>query len=248
MNPRNESSRSREIERMDRPDAPEDRLFRTLGQFEIINRVFTRNRGAMETFILSAMRRAPGRRYRLADLGSGGCDLPRWLIRRCRREGLHLRVRAIELDPRIRRFASAANAEYPEIEVVAADALDADAWGRPDFIFANHLLHHLEDDVIVRMLGLLETSGARYILSDIQRSRWAAVPYAVLVGLLFHGGFLLEDGLASIRRGFHRHELMGYLARARLEGKVRLLKRFPFRWLLVGGPDGGRVAREDHPA
>lgn len=231
--------RSRAPERMDRADAPEDRLFRTLDQFAAINRWFTRARGALETFVLRALRQAPDRARRLADLGAGGCDLARWLVDRCRREGLRLTVRAIERDPRIRRYAAAANAGYPEIELVAADALDDAAWGAPDFVFANHLLHHLDDDAIVALLRRLDASGARYVLSDIVRSRWAAAPYAAIVGIGFRGGFLLEDGLISIRRGFRRAELLDYLARAGVRGDVRLLRRFPFRWFIVGGPASG---------
>lgn len=228
--------RSRAIERMDRADAPEGPLFRTLDQFGAINRWFTRARGALDTFVLRVLRRAPERSYRLADLGAGGCDLARWLVDRCRRGGLRLTVRAIERDPRIRRYAADANAGYPEIELVAADALDAGAWGAPDFIFANHLLHHLDDEQIVILLRRLKASGARYVLSDIVRSRWAAAPYAAIVGLGFRGGFLLDDGLISIRRGFRRPELLDYLARAGVRNDVHLLRRFPFRWLLVGGP------------
>ncbi len=235
MRSRDWSRRSAEIERMDRADAPEDRLFRTLRQFESVNRFFTRAFGALETFVLRAMRREPGRAWRLADLGAGGCDLDRRLLRRCRREGLRLTVRAIEPDSRIRRYAATANEGFPEIELVAADALDTEAWGAPDFVFANHLLHHLPDEKIVGLLRRLDASGARYVLDDIVRTRWAVAPYAVTVSLFFHGGFLLEDGLISIRRAFSRRELEDYIASAGLPGKVRLLRRFPFRWLLVGG-------------
>lgn len=229
--------RSAEIERMDRPDAPESELFHTLRQFERINRWFTRSRGALATFVLRPMRRARDRRWTLADLGAGGCDLARWLVRRCRREGLRLTVRAIERDARVRRYAESANAGYPEIELVAADALDAAAWGRPDFVFANHLLHHLPDEQIVELIRRLAASGARYVLNDIVRTRWAVAPYVAVVAPFFPGSFLLEDGCISIRRAFTRDDWRRYFEAAGVGGRVRLLRRFPFRWLAVGGPD-----------
>lgn len=229
--------RSTEIERMDRPDAPESELFHTLRQFERVNRWFTRSRGALEKFVLRPMRRAPDRRWTLADLGAGGCDLPRWLVQRCRREGLRLTVRAIERDPRVRRYAESANAGFPEIELIAADALDADAWGCPDFVFANHLLHHLADEQIVELLRRLDESGARYVLNDIVRTRWAVAPYVAVVAPFFPDSFLLEDGCISIRRAFTRDDWRRYIEAAGIGGRVRLFRRFPFRWIAVGGPD-----------
>ncbi len=237
MRERAATSREHLVERMDRPDAPEDRLFRTLDQFGVVNRFFTRYRDVLARTVLRDMRRAPDRDWRLADLGAGGCDIPRWLVRCCRREGLRLTVAAVERDPRILRYAAAANQGYPEIELVAADALDPAAWGRPDFIFANHLLHHLPDEACVELLRRIEAQApARYVLSDIARSRWAAAPYALIVGAFFRGGFLLEDGLASIRRGFTRADLHLLIARAGLRDEPRLQYRFPFRWIIVGAP------------
>jgi 2-polyprenyl-3-methyl-5-hydroxy-6-metoxy-1,4-benzoquinol methylase len=225
--------RSVAIERMESADAPEDRVFRTLDQFRIVNRLFARHPTALSRTVLRAMRRDPAREYRLTDLGAGGCDIDRWLVRRCRGAGLRLRVRAIERDPRIRRYAAAANAGYPEIEVVAADALDAAAWGAPDFVFANHLLHHLSDEAVVELLRRLDASGARYILSDLVRSRGAVLLYALFAGIFFRGGFLCEDGLISIRRGFTRAELNALIARAGLRRRPLLRRRFPFRWHIV---------------
>jgi 2-polyprenyl-3-methyl-5-hydroxy-6-metoxy-1,4-benzoquinol methylase len=221
---------------MDRPDAPEALLFRTLDQFRVINPLFTRCRSTLSRTVLRAMRRAPGRAYRLADLGAGGCDIDRWLIRRCRRAGLRLTIRAIERDPRIRRYAAAANAGFPEIELVAADALDDAAWGAPDFVFANHLLHHLADDDIVTLLRRLADSGAGFALSDIARSRWAPPLFAMAVAPFFRGSFVLEDGLTSIRRGFTRADLRELTARAGLADAVRIRARFPFRQVIEGGP------------
>ncbi len=237
------SSRCTRLERMDDANAPEDLLFRTLQQFATINRLFTRAPAALETFVLRTMQRNPMRSYRLVDLGAGGCDLARWLIRRCRHRGLQLTVRALESDPRIRRYAATANTGFPEIELVAADALDAQSWDAPDFAFANHLLHHLPDERIVELLRRLDASGARFVLCDIVRSRWAVAAYRLAIPLFFRKSFLLEDGLLSIRRAFIRRDLEEYIARAGLDGKVRLFRRFPFRWLLVGGGEPAKKER-----
>ena len=108
------SSRAEIIEEMDRPDSPQDRLYRTLAQFQLVNRIFSRYRSVLTRSVLQDMAMDGSRTYRLADLGAGGCDIARWLIGRCRERGLRLAISAVEHDPRVARYARAANAGYSE--------------------------------------------------------------------------------------------------------------------------------------
>ncbi len=222
-------------EYMDMPDCSEERLFRTLDQFRVTNRLFTRYRYILTRGVIKQMRRDPARSYRLADLGAGGCDIARWLIRRCRSEGLRLGINAIENDPRILRYAAAANRGFPEIELVQADALDFCSRSSPDFVFANHLLHHLPDDACIELLGRLARMPLiRYMLSDIVRSRTAASAFKVLAGPLFRDSFVCEDGLISIRRGFTPRELDLLIRRSRPACNPKLRFMPPARFLIEG--------------
>ena len=120
------SKRADLVEEMDRLDSSQDRLRRTLTQFQLVNRIFSRYRSVLTRSVLRDMAKDGSRSYRLADLGAGGCDIARWLIRRCRERGLRLAISAVEHDPRVARHARAANAGYPEIQVVEGNALDGE--------------------------------------------------------------------------------------------------------------------------
>ncbi len=228
--------RGMQAECMDRSDCPEPELYRTLARFRMLNRLVTRYPRILTGGVLRIMRREPDREYRLADLGAGGCDIARWLIRRSRREQLRLKILAIERDPRIVRYALRANRKFPEIELVRGDAMDPETWNRPDFVFANHLLHHLPDAACINLLQRLEQAGIHhYILSDILRSRRAALGYGLLVAPFSQGSFLLKDGLVSIRRGFIRAELGDLIRQADLARPPRVRTLFPARFVLEKG-------------
>ncbi len=221
-------------ERMDRADCPPDRLLKTVAQFRVVNRLFSRYRHILTENVIQPMRRHPERRYRLADIGAGGCDIDRWLVGQCRKENLRLEIVAVDCDPRLIRYARELNAGFPEIVGVQADALDADAWREPDFVFANHLLHHLSDEVCVAFLRRLDSLDLLgYAIGDIARSRRAAIAYAAIVAPFSHGSFLLADGLTSIRRGFTRGELQELVEQADLQRPPRIEFLFPSRCLLV---------------
>ncbi len=217
---------------MDCPEAPEDLLFRTLDHFRFSNLWFARYRTILSRALLPRLRAEREREHRVADLGAGGGDIARWLAVRCRRERLRVRIFAVERDPRILRYAREANAGFPEIELVEADALNPAAWGEPDFVFANHLLHHLADEAVVELLRRLDTVRAAYALSDIERSGAAIAPYAVMAGLFFRSSFVLEDGLISIRRSFTKKELLHLIAEAALRRPPRVRRLLPFRLVL----------------
>lgn len=225
------------VEEMDRPDGPEDRLFRTLRQFESLNRLVSRHRHLLARHVLAGLARTPGETRRLADLGAGGCDIARWLVRRARRMGVRLEIIAIERDERIVRYARTANAGYTEIRLVQADIFDTAAWGAPDYAFANHLLHHLPDPQCVELLRRLDAHvRCGYVVSDLERSAAALRAFRLFVAPWFPGGFVAADGAASIRRGFTVPELQALVARATPAHPVRIQRLFPARLALIGGP------------
>ncbi len=222
-------------ENMDRADCPENRLFRTLDQFRISNPLLTRYRHLLTTEVIRPMQRNPRRRRHLIDLGAGGCDIARWLVRKCRKKGLHLKVTALERDPRILRYAEAANREFPEIELVQTDIMEFTDWGNADFVFANHLLHHLTDRACIELLNRLNlVAPGRYILSDIVRDRACASVFGLLSSP-FRSGFFHEDGLISIRRGFTRDELVRIIKSAGCNPEPRVRILFPARFAIIGG-------------
>jgi len=230
------SCRAELVEEMDKPDCDQTVLYATLRRFEMTNLIFTRYRTLLRRHILSEMQLQPDRVYRLTDLGAGGCDVARWLIRVCRRKNLKIAVRAIEQDQRTIRYARLANAGYPEIEVIEADACNPDCWGEPDFLFAQHLLHHLPDAVCVQLLKALDDAAPRrYVISDILRSRAAYYAFKNLARVFAGGTFIAADGSISIRRGFVENEIRALIKHADLRNQVSVYSLSPYRLAVVGG-------------
>ena len=228
------SRRAELVEEMDRPDCDPGKLDKTLRRFATTNRLFTRYRTLLQRHILSDMRRDPGKAYRLTDLGAGSCDIARWLVRVCRREGLALSIRAIERDPRIARHARQANAEYPEIEIIEANACDPACWGTPDYLFAQHLLHHLPGEACVQIFQAIDKVPLRqFVISDLLRSRAAYHAYRLGVRYWSQGTFLREDGSASIRRGFREPDLRQMLDDAGMKGQIEIHSLIPGRLAII---------------
>jgi 2-polyprenyl-3-methyl-5-hydroxy-6-metoxy-1,4-benzoquinol methylase len=230
------SKRAELVEKMDKPDCDQAVLFATLSRFEQTNRLFTRYRTVLQRHLLSDLRRQPEREYRLTDLGAGGCDIARWLVRVCRSENLHLTIRAIDQDPRVVQFARLANAGYPEIEVVQADACDPACWGKPDYLFAQHLLHHLPDAACIQLLRTLDQANLRrFVLSDLTRSRLAYHAFRIAALPLGAGTWIVEDGSASILRGFREQEIREMIKQAALKRPASIYRLWPSRLVVVGG-------------
>lgn len=223
-------------EAMDRPDCSERKLHRTLGQFRYLNRAVSRYRSLLKRWIVSDMRRDPSRPYHLLDLGAGACDIPVWLLRTCRRAGLRLTVTALDSDPRTLAWARARHHGIPGLRVVRGSAADLPGPGEVDYVFANHLLHHLADADICRLLRDIAAVARRgYLVSDLVRSRSSYVWFSLLARPFLLGSFAYADGRISIRKGFTPEELQRLVHRAGLEDGARLMPCFPGRLVLVGG-------------
>lgn len=219
---------------MDDPACDERLLFRTLAQFEIMNRLVSRYRTILTRHVLRDMMRDPGREYRLLDLGAGGCDIARWLLGAAARRGLQLTVVALDGDARTIAFARSHAGSSPGLELHHADLLDMPSFGPVDYIFSNHVLHHLPDDLLPKVIALMDRTATRcWIASDLLRSRLSYVAFHALTPF-FRDSFTIEDGKRSIRRGFRPDELLAHARAARPRATVLVERLFPGRILVSG--------------
>ncbi len=206
------SRRAERTERMDAPDCDAGQLLRTIQQFVVVNRLFSRYRFLLRRYVLADMLQAPSRTYHLVDLGAGGCDIPRWLIQQARQLGLHLTITALEYDARIARYARQACRDYPEIAIREMDIRATPPIQGADYIFANHLLHHLSDQECIALFRHIDQATPRAVLlSDLLRSAWSYYGYLLATPLFFRNSFVVPDGLASICRGFTPDDIQDLL-------------------------------------
>lgn len=192
-------------ELMDDPECDEHQLYRTLDQFRIVNRLFSRYRTLLSHTVLRDMH--PDREYHLMDIGAGGCDIPVWLLGKARSRGLSLRITALDSDPRITRFAQARHGAVQGLHIVNDTGENLAQYTPVDYVFANHVLHHLDTDTIKTFIETSTRLADRgVVFSDLKRSRWSYCVFSV-AARVFRNSFTRTDGLLSIRRSFRPAEL-----------------------------------------
>lgn len=215
-------------ERMDDPQADPARLRRTVGDFALLNRLFSSFMPLFRRHLLPTLLSDPDRVWTVLDVGSGGADLDRALVRLARRRGLRLRITALDADPRMTPWARELCADYPEITPVTGSVFDLDQLGDFDLIVSNHTLHHLTYPQVRRAVDLCRRHARHgLLLNDLRRSWWAYLGYTFFTGLFLRRSFVFTDGRLSIRRGFTVAELERELAG--LEAPVRIGRAAPAR-------------------
>jgi len=219
---------------MDDPGCDKRLLLRTVDQFQWINKMVGRYRSILSRFVLADMMRDKHRPYHFMDLGAGGCDISAWLLGQAEKRGLHLHVTAIDGDKRIVEHARRKYRNLHGLDIQHADLSNLKKYGPTDYMFMNHVLHHLPDPFIPRLLSQVHKHcKRRWIISDLMRSRWSYAAFHAL-GIFARRSFAFEDGRRSIRRSFVEAELRRYLHEAGLSASARVMQLFPGRLVMVG--------------
>jgi len=194
------------VEIMDDPDCDPERLARTYADFRIVNAIVSGWRAIYRREIRPSL--STTRPSRLLDIGSGGGDVARSLARWAARDGLLLKVTAIDPDARAHSYAVSLP-PLPGLSYRRALSSELVAEGASfDFVVSNHVLHHLGG----RELGALLLDSERLcrgkvLHGDIERSRFAYLGFGLCTWPFFRQSFIRQDGLTSIRRSFTAAEL-----------------------------------------
>jgi 2-polyprenyl-3-methyl-5-hydroxy-6-metoxy-1,4-benzoquinol methylase len=225
--------RSDEPELMDLPDGDPVLLGRTIQQFAAINRLVSASRRLIGRYLLSRIE--PNRHYTLLDAGAGGADIDVWILEAFRRRGSRVHITAVDHDARVIAAAKKQVGHLSDISLVHADLADIGQWGTFDFIFSNHLMHHLDDEAAAALLhATVRQHRIAFLMNDIDRNLVAYAGYALVCGLLFRRSLSLHDGLLSVRRSMTCKEWRTILARNGLDDRIMVVPAFPFRVALVG--------------
>lgn len=227
------SCRAAMNELMDAPDCDETLLLRTINQFASINRLVARYRTILKRWVLDDMMREPAREYHLVDMGAGGCDIDIWLLKAAHKRGLKLQISACDIDPRIIDHARSSFGHIPGLHIRKLDLL-SDPLDQPvDYVFANHFLHHLTGEQIIRLLQLWQPRvRRRMVFSDLLRNPYAYLGFSAF-SLLYRNSFARTDGLISIRRGFTPAELASMADIAAPNGRFSIYQLPPGRLVLL---------------
>lgn len=207
-------------ELMDDPACDLAMLERTYERFGLVNAVVSGHRAVYRRWIRPRLRRraAVGDVGRMLDVGTGGADLPRRVLRWARADRLPLEVVAIDPDERAIGFARRRPAATGlELRAVSTrDLVDAGDWF--DVVVSNHVLHHLTGQELGALLAdseRLMAPGGVAVHGDIERTRYGYAAFWLgtlpFEPNLLRGSFIRPDGLTSIRRSHTAPELAAVL-------------------------------------
>jgi 2-polyprenyl-3-methyl-5-hydroxy-6-metoxy-1,4-benzoquinol methylase len=181
------------------------------------------------------MKRDPSKSYTLLDIGAGGCDIPVRLIRHVRRNGLHLKITAVDYDERIVEYSRQLLKDYPEIEVVSDSLENLSGYKKFDYVISNNVLHHFEWKDMTGLLSVLgKVTKRMFIMNDIHRSNFGYFFYSVFAGLFLKNSFAFYDGRLSIKKGFVKNELSVIMDGIGYEFPVRVEYVIPERVVIIG--------------
>lgn len=224
-------------EKLELPDADAHLSRRTIRQFKLINTLFSGSRRLMRQHFFLLMEQNPERLYTLLDVGAGGCDLAIWAVREARHRGLKLNITALDNDKRTLPIARQAIRDYPEIRIVAGDALELSRLGSFDFVFSNHLLHHLTwDEIKIFLDSILARTRLAFVMNDLKRSNWAYLGFTLYSGLLTPRSFHFHDGRLSIRRAFLPEEWRDFIKTNLPNTPIQVVESCPARVVLIYKP------------
>jgi 2-polyprenyl-3-methyl-5-hydroxy-6-metoxy-1,4-benzoquinol methylase len=220
---------------MDDPACDQRALERTYARFGIVNRLVSGWRRVYRERILplaAAAQRDGTGRLSILDVGFGGGDVPVTLARWAARDGVDVRLTAIDPDARAYAFASRRDAP-PSVRFRPASSGDLVTAGeRFDVVLSNHVLHHLDAAALDGLLADSERLARRIVVhNDIERGALAYQGYQVGITPLSPGSFLRTDGLRSIRRSYTLVELADVVPAG-----WRVERQSPFRLLALFEP------------
>ena len=194
-------------ELMDSKDCDPELLDNTYKQFKLINLLLCNWRGIYKSLLRPVMN-DPSKTYSLLDIGFGGGDIPVSISKWAKKDGLKLKITAIETDNRSFEFAQ----KLPEdsnIQFMHCSSSDLLNKGlQYDFVISNHLMHHLNDLTLLSLLNDARSLSTTMVLfNDIERSDLGYLMFTTIARLIFHKSYIVTDGLTSIKRSFTRKEL-----------------------------------------
>ncbi len=228
--------------------SPEE-VRQALGNLSLANRYFGGTRSLLAPLrqLLSAYRGGP---VRLLDVGCGRADQPRAVVEWARRQGVQIRVVAVDRDGDVARRAAGAVRRVPEISLVQGDALELPFRPRTfDYVTSSMLLHYFsweEAGALLRSWASL--SSQALVVNDIERHWFPCAAISILARL--SRSSLFQDGSRrTVLRGFTPRELQRLAATAGF-AHVEIRRHFPFRLALIirtGSPDTRRALSERAP-
>lgn len=224
--------RQRAEELMDEPDVNPRHLAKSLAYIRLLNRWMGYTRATLSHFEHFSRRWKAGQRVTVLDVATGSGDVPAALVEWGDKRRFDIRVVAIDLHQKTIDRA----AEYGldrRIGLVRADAvrLPFEA-GSFDYVMTSMFLHHLDDEVIVRVFEEMDRVALRGVVaSDLIRDKRAA--RWIRLFSFAANPVLRHDSVVSVLQSFREQEIMELVRQAGLD-YLRFQEHFGYRFVVSG--------------
>ena len=223
------SKRSYQKELLDRDDIPFADIRRNMLELDIINTWL-----GGHAISISGLRRLISSRKKVSicEIGCGGGDNLRVLVRWCRRRNIRVKVTGIDYNAHCIDVAREKWREGDAHWIHSDYRLVVFGEEKPDVIFSSLFCHHFTDEELVFQLIWMErNAGGGWFINDLHRH---FIAYHVIRWLTkwFSRSYLVKnDAPLSVLRGFSRREWQELLRQANI-GDCRIQWKWAFRWLI----------------
>ncbi|MCB9231894.1 MAG: methyltransferase domain-containing protein [Bacteroidia bacterium] len=216
-------------------------LARNLEELEVINRLLGGNQVVLDALhqLLKGRRPEDGP-LQIVDLGTGGGDLPRTIVKWARKRGLAVQITGIDANPFMIGFSQQKAKDFPEITFELADLWSPEFQARQfDLAICSLFCHHFSADELIPLFRQMHRQTRMgFIINDLHRHPLAYYSIQFLTWL-FRGSYLVRhDAPLSVLRAFSRRELQDLLSSSGLT-RYQLKWKWAFRFQLIVFPNGG---------
>jgi len=226
----NFTTRSYDKELLDRDDIPFEDIRRNMRELDIINSRLGGHSITIEGFKRLLQNR---RMITIAEIGCGGGDNLRAIIRWCAKRNIGVKTIGIDINPDCIRVAQSTLAGTEPRLIVSDYRLVAFETDKPDIIFSSLFCHHFTEEQLIVMLRWMDKNAALgFFINDLHRHPLAYYSIKWITALFSKSYLVKNDAPLSVRRGFVRNEWTALLRQAGISNSA-LQWRWAFRWLVV---------------
>lgn len=170
----------------------------------------------------------------VADIGAGSGEIAALIARWAARNGVALRLLALDVSMRHLDVARHHTRQTPAVSLVQADVMQLPLGvGQADYIVSSLFLHHFAPEQVIAILrDTFARARCGIIMSDTQRGQLPLIAFRLLQPVFARSYITRFDGAASVRRAYTPAEFRALALEAGLEN-VRVFRHFPFRMTLT---------------
>jgi ubiquinone/menaquinone biosynthesis C-methylase UbiE len=165
----------------------------------------------------------------LLDVGTGAADIPAELLAWAGRKRIPLTIVAVDSRDEVVELAAQRVGPRADlrVEVASGERLPFES-GSFDIAHASLVLHHLEPDDAVRLLGeMARVSRTGIVVNDLDRTRRGWLGAWLVSHLLTRNRYSRHDASLSVRRAYRPSQVAQLAARA---GLVEVRRHNGFAW------------------